>query len=167
MIEPCEHCGSERIAAVLWKKIEQSPRAGNKYRLRCLDCGRWLPCCSKGEFQTADRQHVLPADVDPDSETPTVPVGDYDGPVDGLREPPTGEPEDGMAADGSGGTVDDDDDAGQEHDDGDDEPVNEFQCPPSHGGCGKTVTGYPDECPHCGAGYDWKNEERETQREDT
>lgn len=139
MIDPCEHCGSERVAAVLWKQIEQSPRSGNKYRLRCLNCGKWLPCCSAADFQAADRRHVLPADVDPDADDPTVPVADYDGQVDGIQGATDGD--DGLRADG--GTDD------QPQTDQDDR--NEFDCP----ACGSHQTGYPDECPDCGAPYNF------------
>ena len=143
MIDPCRYCQSEKVAAVLDKRIEKSPTAGNKYRQRCLECERWLPCCSAADFQTADHQHVLPADVDADDPDPTVPVAEFSGPVDGVK----------------GGTPTAVTDGGQDTDDSDVEDdeseSNEFDCP----GCGGHVEGFPEYCPHddCGVPYDWED----------
>ena len=146
MIEPCQYCASERVAAVLDKRMEHSPTAGNKYRKRCLSCERWLPMCSAGDFQTAEHQHVLPRDADPDDDEPTVPADEFDGPVDGLA---TRGGDDAPTAMTDGGEdLDDQDD--EEHDD-----VNEFDCPE----CDTHLTGYPDECPDCGVPYRWNNDE--------
>jgi len=144
VIEPCKYCQSQRVAAVLDKQIEARPTAGNKYRKRCLDCGRWLPCCSTADFQAADRQHVLPRGVDRESENPTVPVEEFGGDVDGLQSADSGGT-DTAVTDGGPETTADNSDS-----DGDD--ANRFDCPK----CGDSVTGQPDECPHCGAGYKWE-----------
>jgi hypothetical protein len=143
VIDPCRYCSSERVAAVIDKRIEASPTAGNKYRTRCLGCGRWLPCCSAADFQTADHQHVLPRDADPDAEDPTVPAEEFDGAVDGVSGATDDSPD--VATDG-GQPVDDDRD---ENDD-----AHRFECPKCEG----SVEGYPDECPHCEVGYNWPDE---------
>lgn len=142
MIEPCEYCASQRVAAVLDKRIEQSPRAGNKYRQRCLNCGRWLPCCSAADFQTADHQHVLPRDSDPEADDPTVPVEEFDGEVDGISAGSNDTPT--AMTDGGTDIEDEEDDVEQ----------NEFNCPK----CGVRVVGHPDECPDCGVPYQWDEE---------
>ena len=155
MIEPCQYCASERVAAVLDKRIEKSPTAGNKYRKRCLACERWLPMCSAGDFQTAEHQHVLPADVDPDEDDPTVPAVEFNGAVDGLSG----------ATDATADTPEALTDGGEDVEpdgDGDEEPdVNTFDCP----GCGGHVEGYPDECPHdgCGVPYNWPDDPENTE----
>lgn len=148
MIEPCRYCASERVAAVLDKRMEKSPTAGNKYRKLCLACSRWLPMCGAADFQTADHQHVLPADADPDDEEPTVPAEEYDGPVDGLATAASGDDEAPTAMTDGGTDLDDQDD--EEH-------VNEFDCPE----CGEHLTGYPDECPTCEVPYRWDDEDDE------
>jgi hypothetical protein len=51
--------------------------AGNKYRLHCRECGRWLPCCSERDWKTHDDPRVLPADCDPD-DPELVPVEQTD-----------------------------------------------------------------------------------------
>lgn len=149
MIEPCRYCASERVAAVLDKRIEQAPTAGNKYRKRCLGCGRWLPCCSAADFQTADHQHVLPRDADPEAEDPTVPAEEFDGPVDGLSSGVSNDTPKAVATDG--GEVED-----VEEDDQEEPDRNHFECP----ACGGDVVGRPDECPHqgCGVPYNWPDE---------
>ena len=43
--------------------------AGNKYRLRCRECERWLPCTSEETWRTHADPHVLPAGVDPKDPT--------------------------------------------------------------------------------------------------
>ncbi|AGC65543.1 hypothetical protein K745_gp18 [Haloarcula hispanica virus PH1] len=176
VIEPCQYCASERVAAVLDKRIEASPTAGNKYRKRCLSCSRWLPMCGAADFQTADHQHVLPRGADPESDDPTVPAEDFDGQVDGVQTaapsdgpPPCQDPyceEDATAA--SGHTWCDEHeghngqqvatDGGEPVEEADDEQqdVNEFDCPE----CGVAVEGYPDECPGCGVPYQWDDEDQ-------
>lgn len=46
---------------------------GNKYRRRCRECQRWLPCCSAKEWKAHDDPQVLPADADP-NDPDLVPV---------------------------------------------------------------------------------------------
>jgi len=101
--------------------------------------------CSAGDFQTAEHQHVLPADVDLDDEDPTVPAEEFNGTVDGLATAASSDDAPQAMTDG-GEDLD-------EHDDGDDEQddVNEFDCPK----CGTHLTGYPDECPDCAVPYRW------------
>jgi rubrerythrin len=103
---------------------------------------------SRAAFENHPQPHVLPADADPDEEGSTVPIADYDyGPewadlaerVDDLNEseaPEVDEPEAEKALT-DGGT----------------EPVNTFVC--GYTGCGETVEGYPDQCPHCEGNYNW------------
>jgi hypothetical protein len=146
VIDPCDECKSERVAAVVDKRIEAAPTPGNKYRTRCLNCERWLPMCSAADFQTADIQHVLPRDADPEADDPTVPADEYDGVVSS----PSTTPE--AMTDGGQDLADD------EGDDGDDEnhDVHRFECPK----CGRPVEGYPNSCPHpdCGVSYNWPDE---------
>ncbi|AAY24948.1 ORF 22 [Haloarcula hispanica virus SH1] len=176
VIEPCQYCASERVAAVLDKRIEASPTAGNKYRKRCLSCSRWLPMCGAADFQTAEHQHVLPRGADPESEDPTVPAEEFDGDVDGVQTAPTedspdGPPpcqdpdceEDATAASGHTWCDQHDGQDGQEvvtdggepvEEADDEEPdVNQFDCPE----CGVSVEGYPDNCPECGVPYNWED----------
>lgn len=149
MTEPCKYCGSDAVAAVLDKKIEESTGAGNKFRQRCLNCRRWLPCCKAAVFQAADERHVLPVDADRDGDDPTIPVEEYDGDVEGTKTASdsansTDAAADGLRSDGGG-------------------QVNSFNCP----NCGDHVTGYPEECPNCGAGYDWDASGDDSGTEDT
>lgn len=149
MIEPCQYCASERVAAVLDKRMEKSPTAGNKYRKRCLSCGRWLPMCSAADYQTAEHQHILPADADPDDDDPTVQAAEFNGADTASAD--AGDQDDPPEVRADGGEVVDDDD---------EEPdVNRFACPE----CGNPVEGYPDECPHpgCGVPYNWPDETTE------
>ena len=168
MTHECRYCASGRVVPVLLKRIERSPTAGNKYRLFCQGCERWLPFCGESDYRQALHPHVLPADGDPDEAAEhIVPLEDYDyGPEwADLVEQATGDrpdPESGMAmADGGDGVEEadeaDDDQADEEpesdDEDGEDdvEVINRFECP----GCGATVEGYPDECPTCEAPYNW------------
>ena len=146
MIEPCQYCASERVAAVLDKRMEASPTAGNKYRQRCLSCERWLPMCSAADFQTAEHQHVLPRDTDAEEDDPTVPANEYDGPVDGVSTAQSADGDEEAMTDG--GEVQDGESA-------DRDDVNRFECPK----CGDQVEGYPESCPHdgCGVPYQWDN----------
>lgn len=148
MIEPCQYCASERVAAVLDKRIEAAPTAGNKYRKRCLGCSRWLPCCSAADFQTADIQHVLPRDADRDGDDPTVPVADFDGDVEGVKT--AGDVRDDTPTAMTDGGTD------QDEEEEDDQDANLFECP----SCGQQVVGYPEKCPHgdCGVPYRWDND---------
>lgn len=164
MIEACEYCGSERVAAVLDKRIEKSHQAGNKYRQRCLYCSRWLLMCSTADFQTAEHQHVLPADADPEGDDPTLPAeeyGEFVRATDTRRA--TVKPTDEIAADDPATPAGLDDgrlvtDGGVDQvpetaDEPETQPVNEFDCP----SCGEPQTGFPDRCPHdeCGVPYNW------------
>lgn len=99
--------------------------------------------CSAGDFQTADHQHVLPRDADPDDEDPTVPAEEYDGPVDGVS---------GASTDSTPEVLTD---GGEVKDEDENEDENTFDCPE----CGEHVVGYPDECPECGVPYRWNDEE--------
>lgn len=142
MIEPCKYCQSQAVAAVLDKQIEARPTAGNKYRKRCLDCQRWLPCCSTADFQAADRQHVLPRGVDREANQPTVPVEEYDGQVDGVQAGDEANTANRAMTDGGQPQV---------ADESDDSEVNTFDCP----ACSEHVEGQPEECPECGVEYQW------------
>lgn len=146
----CEYCASRRVVPVLLKRIERSPTAGNKYRRFCQGCERWLPFCGESDYRQALHPHVLPADGDPDDAAEhIVPLEDYDyGPEwADLVERATGDRPDAEALTDGGQDVQDD-----ESDEGEPEQViNQFDCP----GCGETVEGYPDECPTCGAPYNW------------
>lgn len=99
--------------------------------------------CSAADFQTADHQHVLPADADPDGEDPTVPAEEFDGVVDGLASAASSDDSPTAMTDG-----------GEDMDDQESEE-NEFDCP----NCGTHLTGYPDECPECEVPYRWDGSE--------
>lgn len=165
MTEPCEYCASERVVPVLDKRIEKAPRAGNKYRTRCLGCWRWLPMTSKAAFKQHENSHILPADADPEKEDNLVALDDYDyrDEIEELVEKQERQRAADVAADGGkvlatdGGqdvpesetpTVEDDDDEEQGE-------RNRFECPAT--GCGATVDGRPEECPECEAPYNWDN----------
>jgi len=155
--EPCRYCASERVVPVLDKRIEQSDNAGNKYRTRCLNCGRWLPMTSADEFEDHDDPHVLPADQDPEGDDPTIPIHEYDY-ADETAELAAKIDNQGVetqpAVTDGGQEIEDDD----QEDDGDDDlrPVEEhtFECPAT--GCESTLTGFPESCSECGAGpFNW------------
>lgn len=161
MTHECRYCSSGRVVPVLLKRIERSPTAGNKYRLWCQGCERWLPFCGEDDYATSLHPHVLPADGDPDQAGEhIVPLEEYDYAdewrdlverVEGDRP----DPQPGTAV-ADGGTVQTDqqhaDDEREDSEDSEDvEVVNRFECP----GCGEDVEGYPSECPDCGATYNW------------
>jgi len=152
----CKWCGSKRVVPVLDKRIERSPKTGNKFRVYCLACDRWMPFTSDKEYRDHLHPHVLPADADPEADDPTVPLEDYDyGPEwrDLAERTARSRPEQQAATDG-GEVVEEDDEADAV--DGDEpEPVNRFDCPGA--GCEAVVEGEPDECPACGVGYDWSD----------
>lgn len=155
MMDECRHCSSGRVVPVLDVRIEQSPTAGNKYRTRCLECGRWLPMCGADDYENHLHPHVLPKDADPQAEDPTVPLEEWDNSerfqevLDRLEDyADRDRPYTVVAADGGEQIEDVDDD-----EPADDEPENLFECPAT--GCDRVNEGYPDECPACGATYDW------------
>ena len=63
-MEECKYGHECQVVPVLDKKIEQQPRAGNKYRRYCLSCERWLPMCSEEFFRTHSNPHCLPIGED-------------------------------------------------------------------------------------------------------
>ena len=108
---------------------------------------------SKDTFKSHLRPHVLPKDADPETEGSTIPLEDWDRSeqyqelVDRLKSYQERERIYGTVAD-----------AGEEGDEeevddqpANDEETNRFECP----ACGQEVTGYPDDCPHCGHPYKW------------
>ena len=141
-LEPCEKCGSGRVAAVVDLRIARSPKPGNKYRTRCIACQNWLKFTGAAKFQNAERQRALPADVDPKTNDCTIPIEEADltgFDIAGIDQ----------RAVADGGSVEDVDDVEE-----DEEPENEFDCPR----CGTHVTGFPDECPECPATYNWESD---------
>lgn len=93
---------------------------------------------SKAAFQNHPHPHVLPADADPQEEGSILPLEEYDyGPewADLAEKVAARNNSDQQEAIADGGEV------------------NTFECGAT--GCGETVEGYPDECPHCGAAYNW------------
>lgn len=144
----CRYCHALRVVPVLDKRIERSPRAGNKYRTFCHNCGSWGPMTSEDHFRSSLHPHVLPADGDPnqpDSELVALENYDYGDEWADLREKVTADRAARARADG-GVPLDEIDDP---HSDEPDE--NEFNCPD----CDHHVSGFPDECPNCGRGYNW------------
>lgn len=138
-----------RTVPVLDAELRDAPHGGNPYRVRCLRCNRFLPSTSKSEFKNHDDPRVLPRGVDRDDPDEMIPLLEWDradefrrlvdrldrgGDVDGGDDP---EPDDSMADDG-GDVV-----GGSE--------TNRFRCPACDGDC----TGYPNECPTCGAIFEW------------
>ena len=156
MMEECRYCDSERTVPVL-DRSAVGPHGGNPYRARCLDCRRWLPMTDKETFRKHLRPHVLPKGVDAqDDGEIVVPIenseesGEWADVMERIenyrdRERPYATWDAAQQAVTDGGEEVDDDE-------GDDvEEVNRFPCP----GCEETVEGRPDECPHCGAEYNW------------
>lgn len=139
MDDTCKYCGSGKAVPVLDKRIENSPKPGNKYRAACLaeDCQRWLPLASEEEFRAHPRPHVLPADAGSDDVHRVIPLEEYDYGEEWASLAESA----GQRAMTDGG------------DDTVDEPENRFTCPST--GCEAEVEGKPDECPECGAGYNW------------
>lgn len=152
MKDECRYCGSERTVPVLDVRMEGQPHGGNPYRTLCLGCSRWLTLASKQAFKNHLRPHVLPKDADPESDDCTIPLEDWDRSerFQELRERIENyrgrDRPYALVTDGSG-DVDDED----VQDDVDEEPINRFDCPK----CDVEVTGKPDECPDCGAPYNW------------
>ena len=72
-MEECRYCHENQVVPVLDKKMEQQPRAGNKYRRSCLSCGRWLPMCSAEYYRAHHNPHVLPI-----GESEIVPLSEVD-----------------------------------------------------------------------------------------
>lgn len=144
--DKCRSCGSRSVVPVLDKRIERNPTGGgNKYRQYCTACEKWQPSTSAERFENHPEPHVLPVDGDPKDPETIIPLTAYDyGPeladladqVEKRQRAVTdgGEPE---AADPA--------------DTDDEEPENEFNCPE----CGEHQVGFPDECGHCGARYQW------------
>lgn len=104
MTGSCRYCASERTVPVLYERMERANwKAGNKYRVFCQECERWLPCCSKEDWRTHDNPHVLPADSDPD-DPELIPAGEtefaddlanrFQCPNDGCEAVHTGFPAD-------------------------------------------------------------------------
>lgn len=169
MTGECRYCGCEKVVPVLDKRIEQSPKAGNKFRTACIGCNRWLPMTSEEVFRSHDRPHVLPlegvpklsSDEDPDVED-VVPLEDYDyGPeLADLVERISGDGGQTAATDGGQDVPETgDDDVEDELEDDDEEAENRFQCPATN--CDAVHVGHPDECTDpvegegCGIGYNW------------
>lgn len=171
MIDECRYCHSKRVVPVLDKRIERSPKAGNKYRTRCLSCQRWLPMTSESAFKNHANPHVLPADADPDEDGSAIPLEEYDyqDEWEDLAEQ-AGVGGGAVATDGGEDVEEAGDDRDDRDEDGDqdgsddveqggddveqeEEPDNRFKCPAT--GCSAVNDGYPDECPECGASYDW------------
>ncbi len=136
MDDHCKYCGSARTVPVLDKRIERSPKPGNKYRAACLECERWLPVTSESEFRRHSNPHVLPADAASDAVHRLIPLEeyDYDDEWADLVESET-EVDTGQRAIADGGA----------------EEVYRFLCPE----CSHVVDGKPDECPHCDTSYRW------------
>lgn len=150
-MDECRYCGSGRTVPVLDVRMEGQPHGGNPHRARCLGCQRWLPMASKDDFKNHLHPHVLPRDADPDRDDCTIPLEEWDRSerfeqvVERLNAYRERDRPYAVATDGGQERVDD-----QESDDQDEES-NRFDCP----ACGVGVEGYPDECPDCGARYDW------------
>lgn len=154
MKDECRYCGSERTVPVLDARMEGQPHGGNPYKWRCLGCSRWLPLATKEAFKQHHRPHVLPKDADPEADGCTIPLEDWDRPerFDEIRERIESyrgrKRPYALVTDGGDDT--DEVDVDDDQDDVEESP-NRFECPT----CGEEVTGYPDECPHCEAGYNW------------
>lgn len=147
MEDTCKYCHSTSAVPVLDKRIEKSPKPGNKYRSACLNCERWLPLASEAEFRGHPRPHVLPADAGSDEVDRLIPLEEYDYGDEwaDLVQQETDQQAQQAIADG-----------GEEpdRDDGDgDETINRFECPAT--GCTRTNEGKPASCPGCGAVYQW------------
>lgn len=144
MDDHCQYCGSGKAYPVLDKRIENSPKPGNKYRAACLGCERWLPLTSEEEFRAHPEPHVLPADAGSDELGRIVPLEEYDYGEEWAELVEQANDQQAVA-DGGSHVVDDDDRS--------EEPANRFQCPAT--GCEAEVEGKPPECPECGAPYQW------------
>lgn len=131
MDDHCKYCGSGRAVPILDKRLENSPKRGNKYRAACLECERWLPLASESEFRTHSNPHVLPADAPSDAVHRLVPLEEYDYGPEWAALVGDQSKDQRVLPDG-----------GQ---------INRFECP----SCGDLVEGRPEECPHCGGGYKW------------
>lgn len=160
--DECDGCDDAAVVPVLDKGIERSPTPGNKFRQRCLACGRWHTMTSEEAFRSHDHPHVLPLGEDGDAIESLVPLEDYQyGPEwrdlaarigDDVEEP------DGEVVGHSGGGKDAMTDGGVNTEpatveEEDDEPENLFVCP--YEDCETEHTGYPEECGGCGGIYNW------------
>jgi hypothetical protein len=136
-----------RTVPVLDAELRDAPHGGNPYRVRCLRCDRFLPSTSKDEFKNHDDPRVLPRGADRDDPDEMIPLLEWDRREEFRRlvdrldrgggddvDDGEGEPGDGMVDDVVGGVE-----------------TNRFRCPACDGEC----TGYPDECPSCGAIFEW------------
>lgn len=113
---------------------------------------------SADEWKEHPDAKVLPADADPDEEDNLVaPDEAPDERLEELKEKvASGGVEDhagqAVATDGGQPDVDDEDDQ-----DDQDEEEHTFPCPAT--GCDAENTGFPSECPECGAPYVWEDDD--------
>lgn len=118
---------------------------------------------SEAAFRDHPNPHVLPVDADPDEAGNLVALSDYEyGPewadlVAKQQRPNAADVAEAARAeaartDGGASTVPDVVDEGD-----DDADVNRFTCPAE--GCEADVEGHPDECPDCGAPYQWPGQD--------
>lgn len=143
MNEDCHLCYSKRVVPVLDKRIERSPKAGNKYRRYCLHCESWLPMTSTKHFQQSLHPHILPADGDPQNPADVIPCDEYG------YERETADLLDKMNRNGRAARHSSNENGSRSVIEPPSE--HEFECP----SCRKSVGGYPLECPNCTISYDW------------
>lgn len=100
---------------------------------------------SEDDWKASQYQYVLPDGLEAVDEI--VALSDYDY-EDELRDAM-----ETAGVESASSTSEDDGETPDiaDTDDSDDSDVNEFSCP----NCDGHVTGKPDECPHCSAGYSW------------
>lgn len=144
--EDCHLCYSTRVVPVLDKRIERSPKPGNKYRSYCLHCESWLPMTSAKSYEESLHPHVLPADGDSQNPADVIPADEYG------YEAETADLLEKMNGDGRAN-------ASRKANGAESEPrsaieppsEHEFECP----SCRQPVVGYPLNCPYCNISYDW------------
>lgn len=94
MTDQCPFCASERTVPVIYERMDKANYiAGNKYRLRCRECDKWIYCTSEETWRTHNDPQVLPAGIDPkDPEfVPAVETEYSDRLADESEDPTTDE----------------------------------------------------------------------------